>query len=53
MEKYRGTRLYDMKNDEFTETLAEEGKALTVTKNDSLLKYYKPTNMDYDSVSVG
>lgn len=53
LEKYRGTLLYDMKNDEFTETLAEEGKALTVTKNDSLLKYYKPTNIDYDSVSVG
>ncbi len=52
LEQYRADLLYLLKDAEFTAKLAEEGKALNVSKNDKLIDFYKPTNIDYDSVSV-
>ncbi len=50
LEQYRADLLYLLKDEEFTAKLAEEAKALTVNKNQSLVDFYKPTNIDYDSV---
>ncbi len=50
LEQYRSDLLYLLKDDEFTAKLAEEAKSITVNKNQSLVDYYKPTNIDYDSV---
>ena len=50
LEQYRPTLLQAIKGDEFDDFLAEQGKTLTVTANNSLVKYYKPTKIDFDSV---
>lgn len=50
LEQYRSDLLYILKDEEFTAKLAEEAKGLTVNKNQSLVDFYKPTNIDYDSV---
>ena len=50
LEQYRSDLLYILKDEEFTAKLAEEAKGLTVNKNQSLVDFYKPTNIDYDTV---
>lgn len=50
LEQYRTELLYNLKDEEFSDKLAEEAKALTVNKNQSLVDFYKPTNIDYDTV---
>ncbi len=50
LEQTRSSILYTLKDEEFTQKLAEEGKALTVTKDNGLVKYYKPTNIDFDKI---
>ncbi len=50
LEQYRLDLLYLLKDEEFTAKLAEEAKSLAVNKNQSLVDFYKPTNIDYDTV---
>ena len=51
LKQYRSTLLHDLKDDTFTEKLAAEGAKLTLVKNDGLMNYYKPTNINFDKVA--
>ena len=52
VDQYRSAILHELKDDEFDKLLADEGAKLTYSASKGLLKYYKPTNIDFDAATA-